>query len=171
MGVAIKPKFNKDDITKILLDRKGIIESVILQRLTFIGEKAVKHARANGEYKDQTANLRSSIGYVVLKDGKEVSQNFARSGELKRTLKSGKNKGKVRITVGSANGLDKAREVIDEIKANYPKGYVLLIVAGMEYAAAVEAKGYDVITTAAMQAVVDLRKAVKEIKQKIVKMR
>ena len=41
----------------------------------------------------------------------------------------------------------------------------------MDYAAAVEAKGYDVITNSSIEAIKDLKQAVKEIKAKIDKIK
>ncbi|SFS30783.1 hypothetical protein [Lutibacter maritimus] len=107
-----------------------------LEILQYLGEKFVNEARSNDTYKDRTGNLRSSIGYIILKDGKIIESNF--SGK-----KVGKNKG---------------AEIANEIKTEYPDGYVLIGVAGMNYAAAVEAKGFDVITGAAPE--VELLKSI-----------
>ena len=40
-----------------------------------VGEECVNYARVNGGYLDQTGNLRSSIGYVVMDNGKIISQS------------------------------------------------------------------------------------------------
>ena len=40
------------------------------------GEKFIEVARRSGSYKDQTGNLRSSIGYIIAKDGEVVTENF-----------------------------------------------------------------------------------------------
>jgi len=45
-----------------------------------------------------------------------------------------------------------AMNVLDDIAAQYPTGMILVVVAGMEYAAAVESKGYDVITGSSREA-------------------
>ena len=44
------------------------------------------------------------------------------------------------------------RKQFDTIKAKYPKGLVLIVVAGMNYAAYVEAKGYNVLSSAELMA-------------------
>lgn len=80
----------------------------------------------SGSFNDQTGNLRSSIGFIVMYDGKVVHQDFTHSGG----------------TEGQAEGLAFAEKLGKE----YPKGWTLITVAGMEYAGFVEAKGYDVIT-------------------------
>nr|DAS17161.1 MAG TPA: hypothetical protein [Caudoviricetes sp.] len=86
-----------------------------------IGERCITEARDNGSYTDRTGNLRNSVGYMVLLDGVEQSQS-------------------------NINKLN--RKQFDTIKAKYPKGLVLIVVAGMNYAAYVEAKGYNVLSSA-----------------------
>lgn len=93
-----------------------------------IGEEFVNKARSKGEYMDQTGNLRSSVGYILIRDGKVINQNI-----------SGKD----------AEGKIVAVDFANQVKSTYNKGLVLVGFAGMEYAAAVEAKGFDVITGSA----------------------
>lgn len=147
MAVAIIPKFTKADITRILTARKERIFAAILLRLKRIGEQFVKNARENGTYRDVTGNLRSSIGYVILHNGIQITENT-------KLVRKGK------------EGPGKAREVLNELKAQYPKGFVLICVAGMEYAASVERRGREVITASSHQAEIDLRQAIREIKSK-----
>lgn len=109
------------------------IVSKLIKPLQFAGETFVNEARTNNTYFDDTGNLRSSIGYIILIDGKVVDASFAKQ--------SGSNDG----DLGKLQGQTFASEVADE----FPKGLVLIGVAGMEYAASVEAHGYDVITGAA----------------------
>lgn len=115
------------------------------------GEKLIEIARKNGSYKDQTGNLRSSIGYVVAKDGEVVIENFKESDK-------GSDK---------ATGRFKGRRLAIDISLSYPEGYVLVGVAGMEYAAAVEARGYEVASGGNTQCEKYLREAVKSIFKKI----
>ena len=90
-----------------------------------VGERCITEARDNGSYTDRTGNLRNSVGYMVLLDGIEQSQS-------------------------NINKLN--RKQFDTIKAKYPKGLVLIVVAGMNYAAYVEAKGYNVLSSAELMA-------------------
>lgn len=115
------------------------------------GEKFIEIARKNGSYKDQTGNLRSSIGYVVTKDGEVVIENFKESDK-------GSDK---------ATGRFKGRRLAIDISLSYPEGYVLVGVAGMEYAAAVEARGYEVASGGNTQCEKYLREAVRSIFKKI----
>lgn len=93
----------------------------MVQMLAMVGEEFVNQARTIGTYTDRTGNLRVSIGYVVLMNGDVRSKG---------------------------GGETKGNEFIDWAKQEFKEGLVLVGFAGMEYAAAVEPKGYDVITNA-----------------------
>lgn len=148
MALAFKPKFTLNDVKKIVDERIARIEIAIINRLRFTGERFVKNARENANFKDRTGNLRSSIGYVILKNGEEVNSNF--NGGL-----------------GRNEGLKVALEVAE----NFPKGFVLIVVAGMDYAAAVESKNFDVLTSSSLIAESELKAAIKELNNKIGKMK
>jgi hypothetical protein len=167
MAVSIIPKFKASDIQKNLEVKKKLIEQVILLRLQRIGETFVKNARENGTYNDITGNLRNSIGYVILKDGRQLVDNFQRSAKVKAVIKSGKNKGKEKVTSGSTDGVKKGKALAEEIASRYPRGFVLICVAGMEYAAAVESKGKDVLTASGKTAEKQLKAAIIEISKNI----
>ena len=49
--------------------------AVIEYNLNYVGEMCVNAARASSGYTDRTHNLRSSTGYVVVRDGKVVRQS------------------------------------------------------------------------------------------------
>ena len=74
--VKVVPKFTNADIKKMILQNKQAIIDAILLNINRIGEEFVINARDNKTYKDQTGNLRSSIGYVVLYNGKQLNKNF-----------------------------------------------------------------------------------------------
>jgi len=152
------------------------VENAIIFRLQLIGERFVTNARNKSvanykEYQkalseiafsrhgqrvqigletpgfmDHTGNLRSSIGYMIFKDGEPIKQAFA--GEMEEGKQAG---------ISLANGISKT----------YPKGFVLIVVAGMEYAAAVESKGYDVITSSSFTAEDELKEAMEGLNKKI----
>ena len=148
MAVTLVPKFNRNDITKALTLRTKRIEEVILLRLQRIGEQFVTNARNMADFTDRTGNLRSSIGYVILKNGQQLFENFEQRA-------------------GGPEGKEKAKEVIADAKKNFPTGSVLIGVAGMDYAAAVESKGYDVITSSAGIAEASLKLAVQKIQSQL----
>lgn len=126
-------------------------EEKIIQLLSASGELFVRVARLYGNYKDKSGNLRSSIGYVIAKEGKIIVSNFEVSP-------NGTEK---------AKGLERGKQLAKEITKMYPGGYVLIGVAGMDYAACVEAKGYDVVSRACIQCEDYLRRASKKIFDRI----
>lgn len=114
---------------------KRVVDSVIY-RLSYIGEKVVNQARDTDKrtFKDQTGNLRSSIGYVIVSDGQIVKASDF------RTVKGG--------SQGSATG----RSYAERLAQQFPDGIVLIVVAGMNYATYVSAKGLDVLDSAELLA-------------------
>jgi hypothetical protein len=146
MVVKLVPKFTKAQIQEMLESKIGVIQQAVLSRLQRIGETFVTNARLNGTYKDRTGNLRSSVGYVILKNGEQVFENF---------------EGKTSV------GKQTAKAAADEIASQYPTGYVLIGVAGMEYAAAVESRGYEVITSSSITAREELKTALQGLQKKI----
>ncbi|MCC8117290.1 MAG: hypothetical protein LIP09_00865 [Bacteroidales bacterium] len=107
----------------------------LIAQICAIGENALAIARRDHLYKVQTGNLTSSTGFSVTRDGKEivVSQFEKVSGASGDGAK------------GSEQGLEYLRTLIGEDG----KGCLTLtMVAGMDYAAAVEAMGLDVLKSA-----------------------
>lgn len=151
MKKGMTPLFTYDELEKWLDRFQSKAEDKMLVFLQAGGEKFIQVARRIGSYKDQTGNLRSSVGYVIAKDGEVIKENFKES-----------NKGTDKTT-----GKYKGHRLAEEISLSYTGGYVLVGVAGMEYAAAVEAKGYDVVTGANAQCEKYLRDTLKSIFSKI----
>lgn len=162
MGVdGFEPKFNKDQLQVILQGRLERINEALINRFIRIGENFVNRARANRTYKDRTGNLRSSIGYVILKDGVQLTDNFKTfvGPDAVKDLKE-----KVGIS-----GLEAAQNAIEAraSSAFLQNGVVLICVAGMDYAAAVESKGFDVITGTSLQAEEEVKSAIATLTKKI----
>ena len=99
-------------------------EERIYRLLQRAGEEFVKIARKKGNYQDHTGNLRSSIGYVIVKDGDILTENY------KLSDKEGSDK---------HTGLREAKRLVSELASVYPDGWVLIGVAAMPYAVYVEA--------------------------------
>ena len=109
-------------------------EERIYKLLQRAGEEFVKIARKKKSYQDQTGNLRSSIGYVIVKDGDILTENYELSDE----------KGTDKHT-----GLREAKRLVSELLPLYKNGWVLIGVAAMPYAKYVEAiENLDVISVA-----------------------
>lgn len=129
---------SKTDIRKIKAVYKAKQKEVtdfLIFRFEQIGEEAVKIARENGSYHDVTGNLRSSIGYCILNDGKVVKQGAPERYPGKEG--------------DGAKGEAEGQALLQRLKAKFPWGVVLIICAGMEYAAFVEnVRHKDVLTSA-----------------------
>ncbi|HEX2920912.1 MAG TPA: hypothetical protein VHO50_07100 [Bacteroidales bacterium] len=143
--MAIKsktPQSSIDNYTRrIISDAK----QTLINTLIYTGEECVKYARLRGNYQDQTGNLRSSIGYAVI----DYGQLIKISG-FEQVLKG-------------AEGSKEGKELLDHLLSKYKNGIVLIVVAGMNYAAAVEAKDYDVITGSEFKAHELIPKMLKQI--------
>lgn len=149
MVIKITPKFTDKIVREYTQAKIDGIHKAYFVNLQKIGEDFVTRARKNDTYKDRTSNLRNSIGYVIFENGKQVSENFRKTG--KGTEKS------------TQDGLAIGRSKAQEIAKNYPKGYVLVCIAGMNYAAAVESKGFDVISASSIEAKNELKDAIYQI--------
>lgn len=162
MAVVIVPKFDKASLLKSLRQKVERLNGRVLFDLQVIGESFVTNARNNGEYQDRTGNLRSSIGYIILKDGKQVSGAFP--GD-------------------KSDGVQKAEAMVRRLMGEdfVPvKGYVLIVVAGMDYAWAVETgyRGdredgpmfvtpYDVLSNSGEQAKKDLLEVIEHYQKAV----
>jgi len=134
------PGFRQGDVDR-RIDRFTVrMEQRIIWTLAMVGERFVNDARNIRTYKDRTGNLRSSIGYIIARDGDILQENIE----------------------GKTGGRAQAKETANEVLRENPKGFVLIVVAGMEYAAAVESKGYDVITGSVPAAKALLKSKIKE---------
>ncbi|KAF5072886.1 hypothetical protein DSECCO2_197740 [anaerobic digester metagenome] len=133
--MAIKPQFTKNDIRKRFDAFLEEVEKAQIEALEKLGEECVIHAReipAEVGFKDQTGNLRSSMGYVIFKNGTAIRSNYVQVLEGNEGMKAGQ---QLAEQVGSRT-----------------KGIVLVVTAGMNYATYVEAKGRDVLASAELLA-------------------
>lgn len=131
--MAIKPNFTKDDVRKRFDAFLNEIEKKQIARLQRLGEMCLVEARTNKGYMMQTGALLSSTGYEVFVDGVAIHSQFdaasgAESNAAETAIKSGQS---IAETIGKGT-----------------KGIALVVVAGMNYAAYVEAKGYNVLSSA-----------------------
>lgn len=163
--MGIKADFRQSDIFKQLVEAKTRIEAGIMKVMKYTGEEFVKNARENvtqSVYKravfdkdgkkrvreawELTGNLRSSIGYFILKYGTEISSSI---GNIPEDTETGK---------------EAIRTMIRDLSKKQA-GYFLVGVAGMNYASNVESYGYDVITNAKGVALVNLNQRWKDLEK------
>lgn len=121
----------------MLTTELNIREQALIRNLDYVGERVVKEAREAGSYKNRTGNLRASTGYIIVRHGAIIIQS-AFSPE------NGSEQGE--------NGMPTGSEFAHSLVPKYPAGIVLIVVAGMKYAAAVTAKGYNVLDSSELLA-------------------
>ena len=129
------PKSDLKKLTKVLQADRQRVEQTVIYQLQYIGEACVKKARECGSYNDITGNLRSSIGYVIVNNGKVVVRGGAQ--------RFGGSQG------SGARGVSEGKKLLAKLTSEFPTGIVLIVCAGMEYAVYVEdIYGKDVLTSA-----------------------
>lgn len=129
-------------------ERLQRLHFAVLRQLSVIGEKCLNVARQTNSYKDRTGNLRSSLGYVIVYDGRIAFESGF------QVVKQGNE--------GATSGADYARR----LAAQHPDGYALIVVAGKEYAAYVSARGFDVLDSAELTAERETARMMQKLKLK-----
>lgn len=132
----IEAKWSDSEIEKIVNEKMELINQAIIRRMSKIGEEAVNRARTVGNYTDRTARLRNSIGYVLVANGRIVNQYFPNDA-----------KPNVKDPIPSIGGAQTGKTFAESKAMEFTEGYVLIVVAGMEYALNVESKNYDVLSS------------------------
>lgn len=134
--------FDASGLVSQLKGDQAKIRTQIGQLLDYAGRQAVSRQRdvqAPQSYMDQSGNLRSSVGYVVMSGGSEVS-----TGGFEP--KQGPTPKNDSLTPEQAAEVGKGSAKAEA--ARQPSYPTLTVVAGMNYASYVEAKGRDVLSTA-----------------------
>ena len=129
------------------------IHRLTIRALAYLGEQCVSLARDRApelSWIDRTGNLRSSIGYLITHNG-----NIIQYSDFKQ-VKQG--------SEGTKTGKDFAMEIAKQFSSDY----VLVVVAGMNYAEYVEAKdNKDVLSTPELFANRELPKMFERLKKQI----
>lgn len=144
--MGIEAQFTRNDLQQRFDVFLQEIQNLQIEALQYLGEKCVTHARSiptEQGFKDQTGNLRSSIGYAVFVDGVAVHSFYD-------VVKDG--------AVGAKAGQELAEKV-----GGQTKGVCLVVTAGMNYALYVESKGRDVIASAEQLAERELPRMLEEL--------
>lgn len=142
--MGITPTFGDGLIAAQVQAFEKRLEQAAIFLMQYLGEELVKYAKAMHNYTDRTGNLTNSISYVVVKNKD--------------------------IVFGPADQSDKPQEAAlkaaMKMIATLPDCVALVVVAGMNYAAYVEAKGYNVILPAELKAKTDFPQAMKKLMDK-----
>lgn len=150
--MGLKANFTQKDIDRYLAAQQNKLADKICNRMKFVGEKFIGYARVRTEgkanYDDHTRNLRGSTGYIILQNGHIVFESFPGANNA---------------------GVQAARSIGAKIVAMKSKAnsFVFIGIAGMHYAAYVEAKGKDVISASSQLAAEDLKKSMKELQAQV----
>lgn len=115
------------DVNAYIEAQANAFLEAMIEVFQFAGEEVVREARERGSYTDQTGNLRSSIGYVLVYNGIVIEESAFDA--VKSTA-----------TEGGKEGKDFAYELAKK----YNRGLAIIVVAGMNYASYV-AKNLDVL--------------------------
>lgn len=127
-----------------------IIREEMMNGLAYLGNECVKRIREQGregDWKDRTSNLRSSIGYAVYDYGREVFKSAFEPVN------------------GATEGSSKGKEYVDTLAKQYAQTYALVVVAGMDYAGIVEQKR-DVLASTELWAKARIEKVLEKFKKK-----
>lgn len=95
------------------------LQKKLIQTMKIIGDTCVNEAKENGNYRDFSGNLRRSVGYVIAHNGTVI--HMSQMNEQGRSLA---------VSLASRS-----------------RGIQMYVLAGMQYAEIVEARGKNVITS------------------------
>jgi len=126
--MGLKANFSNSDLNNFHKKIEQQVFNKAVRGYRYLGEAFVSHAKNNVGFKDQTGNLKSSIGYVLFVNGQVYKESY--------TLHE---KGHEGLKVGP----EIAKEIASTLRNN---NIVLVFTAGMNYALYVESKGFNVLT-------------------------
>lgn len=166
--MALKMNISPEEFRRRLEGRHNQIIADMTEAYIMACTEAVNRARSTNTYKDQTNNLRSSIGFALYYDGRLIHQDFVTSGtgtggggEVSFKTTGGDEvsfKAKAASDTSGQRGILMGEHLANKVAEKYLTGFVAVIVAGMEYAAYVEAMGLDVITGSTFRLRLNLQK-------------
>lgn len=149
----IKLTTTKSELDKLMRAEAERVDKLLVRTLQYLGELCIRRVRdrdGNASWYDQTGNLRSSVGYVLVRNGRIISiSDFNK-------VKDG--------SEGSKTGEDLAKELAKD----YTSGYALIVVAGMNYASFVESlDNKDVLASTELWAESEAPRMMEKLKRQI----
>jgi hypothetical protein len=128
-------------------------DMLTIRALSLLGEMCVIEAKdrpQESSWYDQSGNLRSSIGYVIVRNGNIVT--YSEFNQVKQ----------------GSDGVKEGKELAQELAKKYISGYALIVVAGMNYAELVEAMdNKNVLASAELFARQEMPKMMAKLKTQI----
>lgn len=150
--MGIKAQFTQEQLKRRFDAFLEMVRKKQIARLQKLGEMCLIEARNNKGYMMQTGALLSSTGYTIFVDGIALHSQFdAASGAESNAAQ---------------NGIKAGQALAEKVGKN-TKGVTLVVVAGMNYAAYVEAKGYNVLSSAEHLAQRELPRMLEKLGQTI----
>ncbi len=122
------------EIDAYVEERVKLWKKAMVRLFAQIGEECRNAAILCHRYKNQTRNLESSTGYVIVDDGHVV-----KTGGFSAVL-------------DGAEGAKEGKKYIKTLVGQFSTGLCLIVVAGMKYAAYVSDMGLDVLDSAELTA-------------------
>nr|DAZ15376.1 MAG TPA: hypothetical protein [Caudoviricetes sp.] len=122
MGIRMTTKLS--EVNDMLMREAERVERLTIRALSKLGEQCVTKIRdraGDKSWYDQSGNLRSSVGYVIAHN-KNIIQ-YSAFNQVKQ----------------GSEGVKTGKDLAEELAKKYSNNYVLIVVAGMNYAEFVEA--------------------------------
>lgn len=153
MGIRMTTKLS--EVHDMLMREAERVERLTIRALSKLGEQCVTKIRdraGDKSWYDQTGNLRSSVGYVIAHN-KNIIQ-YSTFNQVKQ----------------GSEGVKTGKDLAKELAKRYSNNYVLIVVAGMNYAEFVEAmNNKDVLASTELWAREQVPLMLEKLKRQIAK--
>ena len=153
MGIRMTTKLS--EVHDMLMREAERVERLTIRALSKLGEQCVTKIRDRAgdiSWYDQTGNLRSSVGYVIAHN-KNIIQ-YSTFNQVKQ----------------GSEGVKTGKDLAKELAKRYSNNYVLIVVAGMNYAEFVEAMdNKDVLASTELWAREQVPLMLEKLKRQIAK--
>lgn len=153
MGIRMTTKLS--EVHDMLMRETERVERLTIRALSELGEQCVTKIRdraGDKSWYDQTGNLRSSVGYVIAHN-KNIIQ-YSTFNQVKQ----------------GSEGVKTGKDLAEELAKRYSNNYVLIVVAGMNYAEFVEAMdNKDVLASTELWAKEQVLLMLEKLKRQIAK--
>lgn len=153
MGIRMTTKLS--EVNDMLMREAERVERLTIRALSKLGEQCVTKIRdraGDKSWYDQTGNLRSSVGYVIAHN-KNIIQ-YSSFNQVKQ----------------GSEGVKTGKDLAEELAKKYSNNYVLIVVAGMNYAEFVEAMdNKDVLASTELWAREQVPLMLEKLKRQIAK--
>ncbi len=153
--MAIRITTSMSEIDALIKAETERVDKIAIQALSNLGDMCVAEARDRAQEEswfNQTGNLRSSVGYVVVAHGRIVkSSDFG-------------------TVLHGSEGSRLGRALAEERAKKYSNGYALIVVAGMNYAELVEARSNkSVLASAELLAHAEFYNVMEKLRNQVAK--